>query len=481
MASTNRRAFVRSGSSCGRRVTSDLGEPKMSTAYTASTTQNESLNAQLLHRLMPLLVAVYVINFLDRTNIALARQSMSVDLGLSDAAYGLGAGLFFLTYSICEIPSNLIMQRVGARFWISRIMVTWGAVSVAMAFVRGETSFYAMRLLLGVAEAGLFPGVMLYLTYWFGREERARATGYFLIGVCIASIVGGPLGGALLELDGRFGLRGWQWLFVIEGVPAILAAFVVYKVLPDRPTSAPWLSRDDAGALESRLAKEQDADSSRGDGHGAQSFRRCLTDRQMWLAILVYFCHQLTVYTVIFFLPGIIGRSGDFSPIVVGLLTAAPWVAAGVGAVTLPRFATSSRRSRRLLVGGLVVMAAGMIVMAATDRLVFGLAGVCLSASMFLVVLPVLWTFPTSRLSGSALAGGLGLMNSCGLVGAFVGPTVMGRIEQLTGRSTNGLVLLAGTLVFAAGCSTFLRHGNEHCASRARTARVAWAPNPHGE
>src|SRR5262245_59724673 len=212
----------------------------MSTAHTASATQDESLNAQLLHRLMPLLVVVYVISVLDRTNIALARQSMSLDLGLSAGAYGLGAGLFFLTYSICEIPSNLIMQRVGARFWISRIMLTWGAVLVAMALVRGETSFYVMRLLLGMAEAGLYPGVMLYLTYWFGREERARATGYFLIGACIANVVGGPLGGALLELDGMFDLRGWQWLFVIEGVPAILAAFVVYKVLPDRPPSAPW-------------------------------------------------------------------------------------------------------------------------------------------------------------------------------------------------------------------------------------------------
>ncbi len=198
-----------------------------------------SLNRLLFRKLMPLLIAAYVISFLDRTNIAFAKHSMGVDLGISSAAYGLGAGLFFLTYALFEIPSNLVMHRVGARFWITRIMITWGALSVAMAFVRGETSFYVMRLLLGAAEAGLFPGVMLYLTYWFGREERARATGYFLLGVCIANIVGGPLAGALIELDGTLGFHGWQWLFVVEGIPAILLAFVVWTRLPDRP-SARW-------------------------------------------------------------------------------------------------------------------------------------------------------------------------------------------------------------------------------------------------
>jgi MFS family permease len=405
-----------------------------------------------------------VISFLDRTNIALAKHSMSIDLGISAAAYGLGAGLFFLTYAAFEIPSNLIMHRVGARFWITRIMVTWGALSVAMAFVTGETSFYVMRLLLGAAEAGLFPGVMLYLTYWFGREERARATGYFLLGVCVANIVGGPLGGALLELDGSLGFHGWQWLFVIEGVPAILLAFVVWKMLPDRPTSAPWLSREDAIALERRLAAEQDAQGGR---HGTGALRSVLGDRQVWLAILVYFCHQLTIYTVIFFLPGIIGASGKFSPLTIGLLSATPWVAAAIGAATLPRFASDSSKSRRILIAGLVIMASGMLI-AAWASPVIGLLGVCLSALMFFVVQSIIFTFPQSRLSGSALAGGLGLVNSCGLLGGFVGPTVMGIIEQTTGRAMNGLVCLAIALLFAAVCSTRLRHGNEDRADDQR-------------
>ncbi|KAK45129.1 MFS transporter [Caballeronia sp. LZ029] len=429
-----------------------------------TSASHASLNSLMLRKLMPLLVIVYVISFLDRTNIALAKHSMSIDLGISAAAYGLGAGLFFLTYAAFEIPSNLIMHKVGARFWITRIMVTWGALSVAMAFVTGETSFYVMRLLLGAAEAGLFPGVMLYLTYWFGREERARATGYFLLGVCVANIVGGPLGGALLELDGRLGFHGWQWLFVIEGVPAILLAFVVWKMLPDRPTSASWLSRDEAVALERRLAAEQDA---QGGGHGAGALRSVLGDRQVWLAILVYFCHQLTIYTVIFFLPGIIGASGKFSPLTIGLLSATPWVAAAIGAATLPRFASDSSKSRRILIAGLVIMASGMLI-AAWASPVIGLLGVCLSALMFFVVQSIIFTFPQSRLSGSALAGGLGLVNSCGLLGGFVGPTVMGIIEQTTGRAMNGLVCLAIALLFAAVCSTRLRHGNEDCADDKR-------------
>ncbi|WP_250516558.1 MFS transporter [Caballeronia sp. INDeC2] len=429
-----------------------------------TSASHASLNSLMLRKLMPLLVIVYVISFLDRTNIALAKHSMSIDLGISAAAYGLGAGLFFLTYAAFEIPSNLIMHKVGARFWITRIMVTWGALSVAMAFVTGETSFYVMRLLLGTAEAGLFPGVMLYLTYWFGREERARATGYFLLGVCVANIVGGPLGGALLELDGVLGFHGWQWLFVIEGVPAILLAFVVWKMLPDRPTSAPWLSRDEAVALERRLAAEQDA---QGGGHGAGALRGVLGDRQVWLAILVYFCHQLTIYTVIFFLPGIIGASGKFSPLTIGLLSATPWVAAAIGAATLPRFASDSSKSRRILIAGLVVMASGMLI-AAWASPVIGLLGVCLSALMFFVVQSIIFTFPQSRLSGSALAGGLGLVNSCGLLGGFVGPTVMGIIEQTTGRAMNGLVCLAIALLIAAVCSTRLRHGNEDRADDKR-------------
>jgi len=415
---------------------------------------DQRLNSLLLRKLMPLLVIVYVMSFLDRTNIALAKASMGVDLGLSAAAYGLGAGLFFLTYALAEVPSNLIMQRVGARFWITRIMITWGLLSAGMAFVEGETSFYVMRLLLGVAEAGLFPGVMLYLTYWFDREQRARATGYFLLGVCLANILSGPLGGALLEMDGVLGWHGWQWLFVLEGLPAVALAYVVWKKLPDGPSSAPWLSAADAQDIERRLTAERAAAPQR--SKLSQMFR----DKQIWLAIAVYFVHQITIYTVIFFLPGIIGTYGALSPLQIGLLTSVPWIAAAIGAATLPRLATSPNRCRTLLFFGLLTMAAGLLLASVANSFI-GLIGFSLTALMLFVVQSVIFVFPSSRLSGNALAAGLAFVTTCGLLGGFVGPSVMGLIEQATGSTRNGLWIIASMLVLAALLSMRLRQGQE--------------------
>lgn len=423
-------------------------------AAAPAVTADQRLNSLLLRKLMPLLVIVYVMSFLDRTNIALAKASMGVDLGLSAAAYGLGAGLFFLTYALAEVPSNLIMQRVGARFWITRIMITWGLLSAGMAFVEGETSFYVMRLLLGVAEAGLFPGVMLYLTYWFDREQRARATGYFLLGVCLANILSGPLGGALLEMDGVLGWHGWQWLFVLEGLPAVALAYVVWKKLPDGPSSAPWLSPADAQDIERRLAAERAAAPQQ--SKLSQMFR----DKQIWLAIAVYFVHQITIYTVIFFLPGIIGTYGALSPLQIGLLTSVPWIAAAIGAATLPRLATSPNRCRTLLFFGLLTMAAGLLLASVANSFI-GLIGFSLTALMLFVVQSVIFVFPSSRLSGNALAAGLAFVTTCGLLGGFVGPSVMGLIEQATGSTRNGLWIIASMLVLAALLSMRLRQGQE--------------------
>jgi MFS family permease len=413
-----------------------------------------TLNKLMFVKLMPLLIAAYVLSFLDRTNIALAKHQLDIDLGISAAAYGLGAGLFFLTYALSEVPSNLIMHKVGARFWIARIMVTWGLISAAMAFVQGETSFYVLRLLLGIAEAGLFPGVMLYLTYWFGREQRARATGYFLLGVCFANIIGGPLGAALMQLDGVWGWRGWQWMFMLEGLPAVFFAMVVWKKLPDRPSKAPWLNTEEARQIEHRLAMEAEE----GAGHGG-ALKQCLTP-QILLAIFVYFCHQITVYTVIFFLPGIIGKYGSLSTLQIGLLTSLPWLAAAIGAIVLPKFASTPQRSRRILVTGLLTMAAGLGI-ASLAGPVISLLGFCISAVMFFVVQSIIFLYPASRLKGAALAGGLGFVNSCGLLGGFVGPSVMGLIEQSTGNAMNGMKVIAVVLVIAAIAASRLRQGQE--------------------
>jgi sugar phosphate permease len=420
-----------------------------------------ALDKRVFAKLMPLLILAYVISFVDRTNIALAKKALEVDLGISAAAYGLGAGLFFLSYASMEIPSNLIMDKVGARLWIARIMITWGVLSSAMALVSGEYSFYAMRVLLGIAEAGLFPGIMLYMTYWFGKEQRAKATGYFLIGVCIANIISGPISGFLLKLDTVWGFHGWQWLFFLEGLPAVVLAFVVLRKLPDGPKQANWLSKDEAQALVNRVQTEQGAGNP--NSHHHASFGAALGDPQIWLAISVYFCHQIAIYTVIFFLPTIIGAWGDLSPLTIGLLNSIPWVAAAIGSWLLPQFAVDPASSRRLLLTALAAMSAGLFI-AAFSGPVLAMGGFCLALLVVFLAQSIIFAYPTSRLRGTALAGGLALVNTCGLVGGFIGPYVMGLIERSTGSTHNGIIAIACLLLVGLALATRLRMGEEERA-----------------
>ena len=403
------------------------------------TEKGQSLNALMFRKLMPMLIFAYVISFLDRTNISLAKTHMAVDLGISAAAYGFGAGLFFLTYALMEVPSNLIMHRVGARLWITRIMITWGILSAGMAFITDETTFYIARALLGAAEAGLFPGVMLYLTYWFGKEQRARASGYFLIGVCLANIISGPIGGLLLEMDGIMGWHGWQWLFFLEGIPAVLFSVVIWKKLPDKPSKASWLTKEQADEVEQALKKENDEEIASGNvGH---SFKGVFKIPQLWLAIAVYFLHQISVYSVIFFLPGIIGTYGGLTSVEIGLLNSIPWVAAALGAAFLPKYATTPKLSRKIMFGGLILMSAGLTLAAYTPPMI-ALIGFTLTASMFFVVQPVVFLFASSRLAGAGMAAGLALVNTCGITGGFFGPSLLGFVEQTTGSTKTGSSLL---------------------------------------
>lgn len=412
-----------------------------------------SLDQINFRKLMPLLIAAYVIAFIDRTNIGLAKSHLAADVGISAAAYGLGAGLFFVAYALFEVPSNLILHKIGARIWIARIMITWGLLSAAMALVQGPVSFYILRVALGFSEAGLFPGVMLYLTYWFGREQRIRAIGIFLLGACIANIVGAPIGGALLGLDGVLGFHGWQWMFVLEGLPAVALAFVVYKFLPSRPAEARWLSTEQAAELTQRLEAEQREGASES---GVHSLAGVFKDKAILLVIAIYVVHQISLYSVVYFLPGIIGNWGDMSDFTIGVLTALPWVAAALGAYLVPRFATSSRRSNSLLFGGLVAMAVGLLIGAVAGPVV-ALVGFCFSAAFFLVVQPILFAVPAERLAGSALAGGLAAVNTIGILGAFVGPFVMGALESSTGNPLSGLWFSVALLTVAAGLSLILR------------------------
>ena len=414
-----------------------------------------ALNSVIFRKLMPLLIIAYIISFLDRTNIGIAKQHLEIDLGISATAYGIGAGLFFVPYSLSEIPSNLILHRVGARFWITRIMITWGLISAGMAFVQGEWSFYAMRMLLGVAEAGLFPGVMYYLTQWFTRADRARANGLFLLGVSLASILGAPLGGALLGMDGFGGLHGWQWMFLIEGLPACLFAFVVWKGLPDRPDRAPFLTAAEAADLQRRIAAEDEAGAA---ASGTHRMGQVWRDGQILLVVAVYLAQQIAVYALSYFLPSIIGTYGELSSLQIGLLTAIPWIFAGLGAYLVPRWAGDGVRSRRLVNVTMVGICAGFA-LGAVSGPVLGLVGFCLGAFSFFALQPILYTFPASRLSGATLAGGIAFVNTIGLFGGFLGPYAMGAMEDMTGSKVSGLWFVVAVCAVGAVLSLFLRYG----------------------
>ena len=392
----------------------------------------KEINGVILRRVMPLLIGAYIMAFLDRTNIGMAKDRLEIDLGISATAYGIGAGLFFLTYALSEIPSNLIMHKVGARFWI-------------------------MRMLLGVAEAGLFPGVMYFLTQWFVVKDRAKANGMFLLGVSIANIVGAPLGGLLLTLDGFGGLHGWQWMFIIEGLPACLLAYVVWKKLPDRPTQATFLTPEEATDLEARIAAEEKAGA---EASGNHRLRDILKDQQILLVVGIYFTHQIAVYALSYFLPSIIGTYGKLNPLQIGLLTAIPWIFSAAGALLIPRFATDGRRSRLLVTGTMIGIVSGFALGAVGGPLL-GMIGFCLAAFNFFALQPILFTYPATRLTGAALAGGIAFVNTIGLCGGFLGPYVMGMMQDATGSKLSGLWFIVGMCIIGALLSLMLKRGAE--------------------
>ncbi len=390
-------------------------------------------------KLMPLMIVVYIIAFIDRTNIGMAKTALEADIGLTAAAYGLGAGLFFFAYSLLEVPSNLLMHKLGARFWIARIMITWGIISMMMAIVWNDWSFYILRVLLGAAEAGLYPGMILYITYWFPRRDRARAIGLFLLGVSLANIIGAPLGGLLLQMDGLLGFHGWQWMFVIEGLPAVLLAFLVWFWLPDRPREAKWLNDEDKELLEEQLAAEDDGVGQ--EAHGFRSLLPVAKDPIIWLVIAVYFTHQVAVYSLSYFLPAMINAfDKDMTTVTIGLITAVPWIAAAIGSVIMPKFGTTLMKQKAMVSGGLWSVAIGLVIAALSGgNLWLAVFGFCFAAFWFFVIQSMLFTFPGRRLTGAAVAAGIALVNTFGLFGGFLGPTIMGSLETSTGNPLAGL------------------------------------------
>ncbi len=404
------------------------------------------LLAKISWRLLPFLLLMYIMAFLDRANVGFAKVAFQADTGISDAAFAFGAGVFFVGYALLEVPSNLIMHRIGARIWMCRIMVTWGLVSAAMMFAHNETTFYVLRFLLGVAEAGFFPGVILYLTYWFPAAHRAQAMGFFYFGAPLAFIFGSPLSGLLLELDGMGGWHGWQWLFAVEGLMAVAVGIWSYFYLTNRPADAQWLTADERRQVQDIIDSEERAKG----GHQHSLLAAMCQPRVLYLA-LVYLLIQASVYGVVFYLPSqVAGLLGTKVGLQVGLVSAIPWLCALLAAWWVPGFAQRSQKPRSVASMTLVVAAIGMAASVSFSSPLLGVAALCFAAAGFIAVQPVFWTFPANTLAGAAAAGGIALINSLGAVGGFVAPIVKNWAEGHFHSPAAGLYLLAGTTVLAA-------------------------------
>jgi|SRR5271165_1316349 len=404
-------------------------------------------------RLVPFLLLMYVLSFLDRANIGFAKQAFQASAGVSDAAFALGAGLFFVSYAVLEVPSNLIMHRVGARIWMARIMVTWGLISAATMFASGDLSFYALRLLLGAAEAGFFPGVILYLTYWFPQSSRGQVMGLFYFGAPLAFIFGSPLSGLLLEFDGLGGLHGWQWMFLVEGGLASIVGVWAFFYLDDKPSDARWLPPAEKQALTAVLAHEERVKTA--DQH--PGIGAVLGNPRVLHFVAVYFLIQMSVYGVIFYLPTqVAALLGKKVGLEVGLVTAIPWICALVAAYALPRFADREGNHRTLAALTLAVSGVGIAVSAGSAPAV-ALVALCFAAAGFIAVQPLFWTFPTGYLGGVAAAGGIALVNALGALGGFVAPNVKAWADHSYGSPQAGLYVLACTTLIGAALILGLR------------------------
>jgi ACS family tartrate transporter-like MFS transporter len=415
-------------------------------AMQASNLLEQRAIRKITWRLIPFLMLLYFIAFLDRINVGFAALTMNKDVGLTSQMFGFGAGIFFLGYFLFEVPSTVILHKVGARFWIGRVLITWGLVSVAMAFTRGPISFYVLRFLLGLAEAGFFPGIILYLSYWFPANHRSVVTAMFMAAAPIAGLIGSPVSGALMQLNGMLGLRGWQWLFLAEGFPALVLGFITFSFLTDRPADAAWLTADEREWLSSTIQQEQ---SGMKDPRSHSAWR-ALADWKVLALSLAYFGTAAGLYTIGFWAPLIIKGLG-FSVFHVGLLVAIPNLIALIGMVLWSR--NSDRTGERYWHAALACLigAAGMAVAARAGGSAFlAIAGLSLTAFGVSAAKPPLWCLPTTFFAGNGAAASIGLINSLGTLGGFVGPYMIGSTNGVSGNFTRGLYLVGGTLVVSA-------------------------------
>ncbi|MFJ2457858.1 MFS transporter [Pseudomonas neuropathica] len=409
--------------------------------------------AKVKRHVLPLFVVMFIVNYIDRVNIGFVRSHMETDLGIGAAAYGLGAGLFFVGYALFEVPSNMLLQRYGARVWLTRIMFTWGAAAMAMAFVRGETSFYVLRFILGAAEAGFFPGIIYYFTQWLPASERGKTMAVFLSGSAIASVISGPVSGALLHISG-LGLHGWQWMFLIEGAASVVLCAFVWFWVQSHPRQAKWLSEEEREALVAAIAEEQRAREA--VQVAKPSMFKLLADRQIALFCFIYFSIALTIYGATFWLPSMIKKMGNLGDFQVGLLNSIPWIISIVAMYGFAAMAGKWKFQQAWVALTLVIAAIGMF-MSTTGGPIFAFVAICFAAIGFKAASALFWPIPQSYLDARIAAAVIALINSIGNLGGFVAPTAFGILEETTGSIEGGLYGLAATSLVAAVVIFFAR------------------------
>ena len=422
--------------------------PSSSAGTSASATGasfEDTTYSKVTWRLIPFLFLCYVVAYLDRVNVGFAKLSMLSDLQFSEAAYGFGAGIFFLGYFLFEVPSNVFLHRVGARVWIARIMITWGLISGSMMFVTSPMSFYVLRFFLGVAEAGFFPGIILYLTYWYPAHRRGKMVALFMAANPVSGIVGGALSGWIMTtFAGVYGLAGWQWLFVLEAMPSVLVGIMVLFYIDDSIADAKWLCADEKQLLQKNI--ERDAGAK--DQHSAFSVFR---SGKVWFMCLIHFCLVMGAYGIGFWLPTIIKATGVKSALDVGLLTTIPYGAAIITMILVSRSADKHQERRWHLALPAFIGGLGLIFSAQNgDNTVLAMVGLTVATAGITASLPVFWSMPTAFLGGVAAAAGIAMINSVGNLAGFVSPYLVGLVKDLTQSTNLGVYVLAGSLFVGA-------------------------------
>ncbi|WP_440207310.1 MFS transporter [Acinetobacter oleivorans] len=410
------------------------------------TALRKSAYRKIAFRLMPFLMLCYFCAYLDRVNVGFAKLQMMSDLQFSEAVYGLGAGIFFIGYFLCEVPSNIVLHKVGARRWIARIMITWGILSGCFAFVQTEWQFYTLRFLLGVAEAGLAPGLLLYLTYWFPSYRRARMTVLWFIAIPISGMIGGPLSGLIMDrMSGVHGWFGWQWMFLIEAIPTVLVGLLVLAVLKDSVQDANWLTQDEKNLVKQELAQ----DNQHKEGHA--SVKEFIADKRLWLLAGIYFCVVMGQYAITFWLPTLIRNSGISDNWHIGLLTSLPYMCAIVVMILAGRSGDHFQERRWHLI---IPMCAGAIALTfATlfaSNLTLSLICLCIAASGVLTASSLFWMLPTNFLGGVSAAAGIAAVNSFANLAGFCSPYLIGWVTTNTGSNAIGMFLITAVLIFGA-------------------------------